>query len=137
MLCFTLVPKPFLNDLQNLYVNYAPLSYMIDNGIPWRHIFINEDPCIILRRVRRLDGNKMSRLVNLSTTTHKESYCFCVRGKPTTKSILMSFNFQVGTWIYLSKPSNFWCSAFTCLKFIHFTKNSAMSLFNPPTKTLP
>ena len=31
------VPNPFKNDLQNLDVNCALRSYMMDNGIQWRH----------------------------------------------------------------------------------------------------
>ena len=74
---------------------------------------------------------KCADLVNLSTTTHIESYCFCVRGKPTTKSVLMSSHFHVITWIFCSKPPYLWCSAFTCWPFGHLATNSAMSFFKP------
>ena len=32
-----LVPNPFYNDLQNLDVNCAPLSDIMENWIPWRY----------------------------------------------------------------------------------------------------
>ena len=37
VLNFTVVPNSFWNNLQNIDVNCAPRSDMIDNGITWQH----------------------------------------------------------------------------------------------------
>ena len=37
VLNFIVVPNSFWNNLQNLDVNCAPLSDMMDSIIPWRH----------------------------------------------------------------------------------------------------
>ena len=116
VLNFTFLPNPFWNDLQNLDVNYAPRSHMMDNGIPWRHNLIYEDPCIVFCRISRLDGNKMR---GLGQPIHNHPYRVILPLSPRQtyyKIILMSFNFQVGTWIFYwiscSKPPGFLCSAF-------------------------
>ena len=60
---------------------------------------------------------KWEDLVNPSTITDNVSICLRVPGNPKTQSILMSYNFHVGTSIILVKTPGFRCSALTFWQF--------------------
>ena len=52
-------------------------------------------------------GMKCADLVNLLTTTHVESYPFCVWGSPTTKSMVTRSHFHSDSGISYSNPVGF------------------------------
>ena len=74
VLSFTWVPNSFLKVLKKWDVNWEPLSYIMDNGIPCRiTIWLM---CILASSCNKkvdLKGIKWSDFINLSTITHIDS----------------------------------------------------------------
>jgi hypothetical protein len=83
--------------LQNLAVNYGPRSDTMLFGAPcnFRMLSMYSSANLCVSKVVFM-GMKCATLVNWSTITHIESLPFCVRGRPTIMSMLMSSHFRVG-----------------------------------------
>ena len=126
------VPNASWNDLQNLDVNYMPLSDIIEIGTP----------CIGTIRIRynlaywatvyvMQTGKKCAVLVNLSTITNIESNPLAVLGNLVTKSIVILSHFHSGMSKIWSVPAGFWCSVLTYRHVRHLTTKSTTSIFMP------
>src|SRR5688572_14093766 len=76
-------------------------------------------------------GMKWATLVRRSIITQIESFPFCVRGSPVTKSMPISSHFHSGTGRGCSRPTGFWCSAFVRWQVSHRATYCAISFFIP------